>query len=86
MPSCVGSSARTKLSQSGSLIDLVLAFTKAYRLRGGSAGLKQSLCSSFDSSALPSAYKHLWEYCSKELEQLGLPYHARCGSDKTTSI
>ena len=41
-PSCVGSpSARPKHSQSRSLIDPVLAFTKAYRLRGNSAGLKQ---------------------------------------------
>ena len=47
-----------------------------------SAGLKQSVCSSFDSSALSSAHRCLWDYCSKELEQLGLPYHARRGSDK----
>ena len=40
-PSCVGSpSARPKHSQSGSLVDPVLAFTKVYRLRGDSAGLK----------------------------------------------
>ena len=58
-----------------SLIDPVLAFIKAYRLRGDSAGLKQSVCSS-------SAHRRLWDYCSKELEQLGLPYHARCGSDR----
>ena len=68
-PSLVGSpSAAPKHSQSGSLIDPVLAFIKAYRLRGDSAGLKQSVCSSFDSSALSSAHKHLWDYCSKELE------------------
>lgn len=82
-PSHVGSpSARPKHSQSGSLIDPVLAYIKAYRLRGDSAGLKQSVCSSFDSSALSSAHRRLWDYCSKELEQLGLPYHARRGSDK----
>ena len=44
--------------------------------------MKQSVCSSFDSSALSSAHRRLWDYCSKELEQLGLPYHARRGSDK----
>ena len=82
-PSHVGSpSARPKHSQSGSLIDPVLAYIKAYRLKGDSAGLKQSVCSSFDSSALSSAHRRLWDYCSKELEQLGLPYHARRGSDK----
>ena len=82
-PSLVGSpSAIPKHSQSGSLIDPVLAFIKANRLRGDSASLKQSVCSSFDSFTLSSAHKHLWDYCSKELEQLGLPYHARRGSDK----
>ena len=39
-------------------------------------------CSQFDPSSLGSAHKLLWDFCDSDLEQLGLPYHARRGSDK----
>ena len=47
------------------IIDPVLAFIKAYRLRGDCSGLKQAVCSAFDASSLSTAQKLLWEclYC-----------------------
>ena len=41
------------------LADPVLAFIKAYRLKGDLVGLKQVVCSRFDSSSLGSAHRHL---------------------------
>ena len=64
------------------LSDPILAFIKAYRLKGDLVGLKQEVCSQFDPSSLGSAHKLLWDFCGSDLEQLGLPFHARRGSDK----
>ena len=64
------------------LSDPILAFIKAYRLKGDLVGLKQEVCSQFDPSSLGSAHKLLWDFCGSDLEQLGLPFHARRSSDK----
>ena len=64
------------------LSDPVLAFIKAYRLRGNTLGLKQAVFSSFDAPSLTVAYKALWDYCKEDLELQGLTYHSRRGSVK----
>ena len=51
-------------------------------MKGDLVDLKQEVCSQFDPSSLGSAHKLLWDFCGSDLEQLGLPYHARRGSDK----
>ena len=79
------SPSRTKLfhqSSNNVIIDPVLVFVKAYRLKGNTVGLKQAVLSHFDPSCLNNAHKLLWNTNGDILEQMGLPYHARRGSDK----
>ena len=64
------------------LVDPVLAFIKVYRLKGDLVGLKQSVCSRFDSSSLGSAHRRMWDFCGSDLDLLGFSYHSRRGSDK----
>ena len=66
----------------GKLIDPVLAFIKAYRLKGDKLGLKQAVLSAFDPTVLARAHKNLWEFCKDDLVHLGLSYHARRSSEK----
>ena len=64
------------------LIDPGLAFIKAYRLKGDVVGLKQAVLARFDSASLGTSHKLLWDTCGEDLEQLGMPFRARRGSDK----
>ena len=64
------------------LIDPVLAFIKAYRLKGDKLGLKQAVLSTFDPTSLSSSHKLLWDFCRDDLQQAGLTYHSRRGSEK----
>lgn len=64
------------------LVDPVLAFIKAFRLRGDSDGLRQSVTERFDTSSLVDAKKRLWDECSGDLGSAGLFFHARRGSEK----
>ena len=66
----------------GKLIDPVLAFIKAYRLKGDKLGLKQAVLSAFDPTILARAHKNLWDFCKDNLVHLGLSYHARRSSEK----
>ena len=65
-----------------SIVNPLLAFVKAYRLRGNIASLKQLISAHFDLSSLIDAHKYLWDYCGDALEQLGLTYHSRRSTDK----
>ena len=79
------SPSRTELfhqSSNNVIIDPVLAFVKAYCLKGNTVGLKQAVFSHFDPSCLNNVHKLLWNTSGDILEQMGLPYHARRGSDK----
>ena len=64
------------------LIDPVLAFIKAYRLKGDKLGLKQAVLSTFDPTSLRSSHKLLWDFCRDDLQQTGLTYYSRRGSEK----
>ncbi len=64
------------------LINAVLAFTKAFRLRGDSEGLKHAALERFDAGTLASAKKVLWEACQSDLELAGWAFHTRRGSEK----
>ena len=76
------SPARQVEYRSHTLIDPGLAFIKAYRLKGDSVGLKQAVFSRFDPVSLGTSHRMLWDTCGDDLEQLGMPFHARRGSDK----
>lgn len=67
---------------SSSLINPLLAFIKAYRLRGDVSGLRNALLSVVDSSRLVDAHKSLWQHCKNDLEELGLSFKNRRDSNK----
>ena len=60
----------------------VLAFIKAFRLRGDQNALKQAALSRFNISMLASAKKALWECCKDDLTVLDLPFTQRRSSEK----
>ena len=65
------------------LCDPVLAFIKAFRLRGSSSNLKLAALSKFDSVVMCKAKKALWDSdCSSLLTVAGLSYQQRRGSEK----
>ena len=64
------------------LIDPVLAFIKAFRLKGDNVKLKQAVISRFDSLSLSTAHRLLWDTCGSDLELLGLSFHQRRASEK----
>ena len=67
------------------LIDPVLAFIKAFRLRGSSENLKMAALSKFDSIVMSKAKEALWDSeCSSLLTKAGLCFQQRRGSWKRT--
>ena len=64
------------------LTNPILAFIKAYRLRGDVSGLRNALLSVVDSSLLVDAHKSFWQHCKNDLEELGLSFKNRRDSDK----
>ena len=68
------------------LINSVLSFVKAYRLKGDIESLKKRVCEHFSSTDVENAKRVLWDYCRQELEAAGIVYHARRGSDKRCQL
>ena len=62
----------------------VLAFIKAFRLRGDMTALKQAALSRFSIPMLFSAKKSLWEFCDADLSLLDVPFTPRRSSEKRT--
>ena len=73
---------RSSLSAQTSLCNPVLAFIKAFRLKGDVTSLKQALSESFSLSEIVYALKMLWDHSQSELESAGFTYQQRRGSDK----
>ena len=64
------------------MVDPILAFVKAHRLRGDYDSLKVTLFEHFDTSKLSSTVRALYEFCRSDLVRLGFIYQARGSSDK----
>ena len=66
------------------LCDPVLAFIKAFRLRGSADNLKRAALSKFDSVLLCKAKKELWDSveCKSTLYDAGLSFRSRRVSEK----
>ena len=64
------------------LVNPVLAFIKAFRLRGDREGLVQLVIERFDAGSLVTAKKLLWDKCKLDLEVGGLTFHSRRASEK----
>ena len=64
------------------LINPVLAFVKAFRLKGDNTSLKSAIATRFDTGVLSSAIKALWDFSGPVLSRLGLTYQSRRNADK----
>ena len=64
------------------LVSPVLAFVKAFRLKGDNENLKSALASRFDAGVVSSAVRALWDFSGSDLSRLGFVYHSRRNSDK----
>jgi len=64
------------------LCEPILAFVKAFRLRGDANALKQAALGRFNSPMLAAAKKTLWDACTVDLSSLELPLIPRRSSEK----
>ena len=67
-------------------MNALLAFIKAYRLRGDVESLKKSVIDRFSSDDVEAAKKLLWDHCEHDLLSAGLLFHSRRDSDKRSSL
>ena len=58
------------------LVDTVLSFIKAFRLKADNATLSRVVCEHFSSEAVEKAKKILWNTCKCNLESAGLSFHS----------
>jgi len=87
VPPTASSTSNVATQADGTMIfDVVLAFIKAFRLRGDKASLSAIVLERFDQSAVEHSKKLLWESCKEELEGAGLMFHQRRASDKREQI
>ena len=68
------------------VVDSVLCFVKAFRLRGDKESLKSKMCERFSGAAVCTAKKLLWDSCAEALRSLNLPFQQRRDSDKRKQI
>ena len=60
-----------------SVVDPVLAFIKAYRLKGDTDSLRRVVKDHFSSAHVENAKRLLWDSCGQLLEEVNLPFYAR---------
>ena len=68
------------------IVDTVLSFVKAYRLKGDTNSLKIKISERFSAASVCVAKKVLWESCADALRALNLPYQQRRDSDKRRQL
>ena len=68
------------------LVNPVLSFIKAFRLKSDMDTLKRVAADRFSCTAVDSAKKDLWNFCSEELLTANLPFHSRRDSDKRSQL
>ena len=69
------------------LIDVPLAFIKAFRLRGDKVNLRSNVLERFDQAAIIEQSKQsLWEACKSDLDAGGLCFCQRRSSDRRAQI
>ena len=68
------------------LVDTVLLFIVALRLKGDKASLKQVVTERFCNDDVVVAKKLLWENCAVHLEACGLQFHYRRDSDTRSQL
>ena len=68
------------------LVNPVLSFIKAFRLRSDTDSLKRVVADRFSCAAVASAKKVLWSFCSGNLVAANLQFQARRDSDKRSQL
>ena len=68
------------------LEDPVVAFVKAFCLRGDKDALMQAITESFDIAAVAEVKKKLWNTCKQDLLHTGLTFQSRRGCENTHSL
>ena len=68
------------------LVNSVLSFIKAFRLRSDKDSLKRVVADRFSSADVDSAKRAFWHFCHDELVAAKLPFHARRDSDKHSQL
>lgn len=68
------------------LVNSVLSFIKAFRLKSDKDNLKIVVSDRFSCASAVSVKKVLWEFCSNELVAVNLSFHVRRDSDKRSQL
>ena len=69
-----------------SVVDPVLAFIKAFRLRGDTDSLRRVLKDRFSGAHVESAKRLLWDSCGQALDELNLTFHVRRDSENRSQL
>ena len=85
-PSSVPSSLNSGFNSAFHIVNQVLAFLKAFRLRGDKDSLKSRTRECFSGSSVSDAKKLLWDCCSQFFVSLGLQYTSRRDSDNRSQL
>ena len=80
------SSMTNNVNGSSFIVDPVLSFVKAVRLKGDADTIRKIVIDRFSSALVNAAKLLLWDSCGVALESLGLPFHLRCDSDKRSPL
>ena len=68
------------------LVDVVLSFVKAYRLKSDKESLTSVVTERFSAKEVEAAKGSLWEYCKVDLEAMDLVFHVRRDSDIAANL
>ena len=68
------------------LVDVVLSFVKAYRLKSDKESLTSVVTEHFSAKEVEVAKGSLWEYCKVDLEAMDLVFHVRRDSDRRSQL
>ena len=68
------------------LVNPVLSFIKAFRLKSDKDNLKRAACSRFSGAAIDNAKKDFWRFCSDMPTRANMPYQARRDSDNRSQM
>ena len=68
------------------LVDPVLSFIKAFRLKDDNDSLRGIVQERFIPDAVDGAKRLLWNSCKQKLDAMGLTFHARRDSDKRSQL
>ena len=68
------------------MVDVVLSFVKAYRLKSDKESLTSVVTERFSAKEVEAAKGSLWEYCKLDLEAKDLVFHVRRDSDRRSQL